>query len=138
MKRTFFDRFRLAIYNFMRGRYGNDYLNMTLLSLGIFFWILNIFLRNVALLILINIIIVYTLYRSFSKNIWTRQKENLRFLDATKGIRNEYKVINLNLNDKQSKYFVCPRCKQLVKVPRGKGKIEISCPRCKSKFDRKS
>ncbi len=138
MIKSFVDKLRVLLYNFRRGRYGNDFLNFTLLIASLIFWVVNIFLRNVALAVLINCLLIYCTYRSLSKNVWTRQKENMRFLDATKDIRANYKVIKMNFTDKKSKYFICPNCKQIVKVPKGKGKIEISCPRCKNKFDRKS
>lgn len=132
------NKFKNVLIEFMRGRYGGDQLNNALITLGFVFWIINIFLRNPALMMLVNIIMIYSLFRSFSKKIWTRQKENMRFLELTKNLRCGIKVNKLNMTDKTSKYFICPNCKQMVKVPRGKGKIEISCPRCNTKFDRKS
>ncbi|NLC96569.1 MAG: hypothetical protein GX675_03255 [Erysipelotrichaceae bacterium] len=122
----------------MKGRYGSDHLNVVLVGVGFIFWIINLFLKNSALVLLTNIMVIYALYRSLSKNIWIRQKENLRFLDLTKNFRNKLKIFKLNLTDKNFKYFICPNCKQMVKVPKGKGKIEISCPRCNTKFDRRS
>ena len=138
MSKPLLYKLRMLLYNFKRGRYGNDFLNFTLLIISLIFWMINIFLQNVALSFLINCLLIYCTYRSLSKNIWTRQKENNRFLEATKDIRTNYKVVKMNFYDKKSKYFICPNCKQIVKVPKGKGKIEISCPRCRNKFDRKS
>ncbi|MGB4613451.1 MAG: hypothetical protein WBH68_03955 [Erysipelotrichaceae bacterium] len=132
------DKLKNYMITFMRGRYGGDHLNSALIIIGFSFLIINVFLNNSALSILVNIIMLYALYRGFSKNIWARQKENMRFLEITKDLRCNFKLIKYNFTDKESKYFICPNCKQMVKVPRGKGKIEIRCPRCNTKFDRKS
>lgn len=32
-------------------------------------------------------------------------------------------------------YYYCPNCKQQVRVPAGKGKVRITCPRCEHKFE---
>ncbi len=138
MVKSYMNKFKEQLIHFMRGRYGGDLLNNVLLWVLVIFQVLNIFLKNPALHLLINMIFVYALYRIMSKNIWARQKENLRFLDLTKDIRNRFKVIERNSKDKDYKCFICPNCKQMVKVPRGKGRIVISCPRCKSNFDRRS
>lgn len=138
MVKTFLNKFKNQIISFYRGRYGNDQLNSVFYVVVLIFWLANIYLQNFQLLLIIYILLGVTAYRSLSKNIWARQKENMRFLEVTKGIRLRYKVYSMNLTDKKSKYFICPRCMQMVKVPRGKGAIEISCPRCKSSFDRRS
>ncbi len=136
--KTIIDKWRNGLYSFMRGRYGGDELNYTVYSFALFLFIINIFLRNVALTLIIDTIIIFCLYRSLSKKLWDRQKENIRFLEMTKIYRVKAKVFYFNLKDKEYKYFVCPNCKQMVKVPKGRGKIEISCPKCKTHFDRKS
>ncbi|MBQ5468228.1 MAG: hypothetical protein IIT62_04915, partial [Oscillospiraceae bacterium] len=64
---------------------------------------------------------------AFSRNIEKRNRENRRFL-----------AFRSRLTDKQNRYYRCPNCKQTVRVPRGRGKICIKCPKCSEKFVRKS
>ena len=79
MVKSYMNKFKEQLIHFMRGRYGGDLLNNVLLWVLVIFQVLNIFLKNPALHLLINMIFVYALYRIMSKNIWARQKENLRF-----------------------------------------------------------
>ena len=72
-------------------------------------------------------LMILAIWRSLSRNINKRYQENRRFclmLDRVK--------------DRKNRYFLCPRCRQTVRVPRGKGKIMITCPKCKEKFQRKT
>ena len=126
------------IIRFMRGRYGNDQFNNVIIIFSLFFAFLNIFIANPILAIVSYALLFYAIYRMLSKDIWARQKENMVYLENTKSIRMRINLFKRNLTDKQYKYFICPSCKQMVRVPRHKGKIEISCPKCHQKFDRKS
>lgn len=116
---------------FMAGRYGTDKLNIALLVAALVLCILPIFIR----LPLLNLILAlgsygltgYAIFRCFSRNTYKRYEENRRYLRFVERIK-----------DRQHKYFNCPRCRQSVRVPRGKGKIAITCPKCKERFIRKS
>ena len=122
------------LYRFMMGRYGNDTLNYVLLGTYILLSFFKGFLFKIIGLILFG----FALYRCFSRNVWKRRSENETFLQITKPIRQHIKAITNNFKDKQRKYFVCPNCQQLVRVPRHRGKIEITCPSCRKHFTRKS
>ena len=116
---------------FMAGRYGTDKLNIALLVAALVLCVLPIFIR----LPLLNLILAlgsygltgYAIFRCFSRNTYKRYEENRRYLRFVERIK-----------DRQHKYFNCPRCRQSVRVPRGKGKIAITCPKCKERFIRKS
>lgn len=69
---------------------------------------------------------IWAICRALSRNTYKRYQENRKFLQFF-----------TRLKDRQNRYFDCPKCRQLVRVPRGKGKIAITCPRCKEKFIRK-
>ena len=117
---------------FMQGRYGTDKLNLALLVAGLVFSILSYFFIRVTPLNLLLTLISYTflgfsLFRCFSRNIYKRYEENRKFL-----------LIFQRLRDKEHRYYDCPRCRQQVRVPRGKGKISITCPKCKEKFIKKT
>ena len=125
------NKFRQWLRWFMAGRYGTDKLNIALLVAALVLCVLPIFIR----LPLLNLILAlgsygltgYAIFRCFSRNTYTRYEENRRYLRFVERIK-----------DRQHKYFNCPRCRQSVRVPRGKGKIAITCPKCKERFIRKS
>ena len=121
---------------FMTGRYGTDKLNMALLVTALVLCFIPALLGLFGLVIpLLNLLLTlgsyaltgYAIFRCFSRNTYKRYEENrkyLRFVDR--------------LKDREHKYFECPRCRQPVRVPRGKGKISITCPKCKEKFIKKT
>jgi ribosomal protein L37AE/L43A len=70
---------------------------------------------------------IWAIFRSFSRNVYKRYQENHRFL-----------LFFDRLKDRKHKIFQCPRCRQMVRVPRGKGKIAITCPKCRERFIKKT
>ena len=120
-----------GLRNFMRGRYGSDKLNTALLIVGV----ISCFLSMIAgtnILGLVFTILSYflmglVLFRMLSRNTYKRYQENRKFLRCGE-----------QLKDKEHRHFDCPRCRQPVRVPRHKGKISITCPRCKDRFVRKT
>lgn len=129
--------------SFMYGRYGIDQLSRFMLVVTFVLCILSIFIRTyiISLLILALIIIIY--FRMFSKNIYKRAAENekyLRFISNFKG-KASAGTSSYSKNAEQRKYykfFKCPGCSQKIRIPKGHGKIEIRCPKCNTKFIRRS
>lgn len=127
------------LQKFMMGRYGADQLSRALMIVSLVFLVLSFF-RPLHFLYLPAVgILVYTYFRMFSRNIQKRYAENQKFLNW----RYHFAVEK----DKQKKhweqrkiyhFYRCPSCKQKVRVPRGKGKICITCPKCKMEFVKKS
>lgn len=119
------------IRRFMEGRYGTDKLNMAILLLGLAFSLLALFIpvppANLLLHLAAYVLMGIAIFRSLSRNVYRRYRENLRFL-----------MLLDRVKDKEHRYFVCPNCRQPVRVPKGKGKISITCPKCKEKFIRKT
>ena len=107
------------------GRYGVDQLNLAILGLDLILCLVGVFTQNGWLNLLAHIPMILVLYRMLSKNTYRRYQENRRFLQLLDRIK-----------DRKNRYFHCPKCKQMVRVPKGKGKISITCPRCKEKFVR--
>ena len=133
------DKIKNSLYRFMAGRYGTDSLNNFLLFAAIAVMLINMLtLRSPFVNLLADALIFLSLFRTLSRNIWKRQKENIKYLELTRPVRSRFSLIKKNASDKEHKYFSCPHCHQTVRVPRGHGKIEITCPRCKSTFERKS
>ena len=124
-------RISAFIRRFMMGRYGTDKLNMAILGAGVVLCLLVMFIR-VPILVLVLTALSYALmfwaiFRMFSRNTYKRYQENRKYLRFVE-----------RLKDREHRYFDCPRCRQPVRVPRGKGKISITCPKCKEKFIKKT
>ena len=133
------DKIKNSLYRFMAGRYGTDSLNNFLLFAAIAVMLINMLtVRSPFVNLLADALIFLSLFRTLSRNIWKRQKENIKYMELTRPVRSRFSLIKKNASDKEHKYFSCPHCHQTVRVPRGHGKIEITCPRCKSTFERKS
>lgn len=124
-------RIRGWLLRFMEGRYGPDKLNSFLLWTAVILMVIGLFIPS-ATVKLILMAVYYTLwgwsiFRMLSRNTYRRYRENRRFL-----------LLIDRFKDRQHRYFDCPSCRQSVRVPRGKGKIAITCPKCREKFVRKT
>lgn len=131
-------RFRDRLTRFMYGRYGVDQLNRFIMGIVMVSLVLSLFIRHRVFywITVIGIMIAY--FRMFSKNIRSRSQENNRYLHATAGIRQNLARFKSRSQDKSHCYFKCPSCRQTVRVPRGKGKICITCPKCSREFVKKT
>lgn len=111
---------------FMTGRYGVDELNISLLIVSLLLSILSGITDSFSLSAVGAILIILYFYRALSKEIWKRRNENTKFLNITKPVR--------ELLNRKYKYYKCPSCGQKLRLPKGKGKIQISCPKCRTEF----
>ena len=129
--RQFAFKLTAALRNFMSGRYGMDKLNMVILWTGVGSSLLSAIVRiqplNLIFWALSYVLMILAIFRMLSRNTYRRYQENRKFLQ-----------IFDRLKDRQHRYFDCPKCRQMVRVPKGKGKIAITCPRCREKFIRKT
>ena len=124
---------------FMQGRYGADQMGQMLSAVSMVFLIISLFSRNQAWFLLAVIGIVYNYFRMFSKNISKRYAENQKYLTMTAGIRRRLASWKSQLAQRKIYHiYRCPGCKQKIRVPRGRGKIEIRCPKCNTRFVKKS
>lgn len=123
----------------MQGRYGADQMGQMLSAVSMVFLIISLFSRNQAWFLLAVIGIVYNYFRMFSKNISKRYAENQKYLTMTAGIRRKLASWKSQLAQRKIYHiYRCPGCKQKIRVPRGHGKIEIRCPKCNTRFVKKS
>lgn len=134
-----FKRLGDMLRRFMYGRYGSDQLNLTMLITAVVLSILNSILSaifrqysamtiiSVCLSLLSYFLLGWQLFRTLSRNIYKRRRENQRFL-----------LLWNRLKDRDHRYFRCPQCKQTVRVPKRRGKISIRCPKCGEKFIKKT
>lgn len=121
------NRIREFLYRFMRGRYGTDELGKITLYISCILCIISSLTDWILLYYLGMIGLIYSMYRCFSKDINRRMLENQRFL----------KRLNLDKvrfeQRKEYKIFKCKSCGRNIRIPRGKGKIEVTCPACGNK-----
>ncbi|MCI6005997.1 MAG: hypothetical protein SOY73_07110 [Blautia sp.] len=135
---------REKFIKFMQGRNGVD--NLSRFTMGVAFAaiILAIFAGSGSflgsLLDTIGLLaIVYTYYRILSKDIPKRYEENQKYLQMTDKVRARFqREKNMMQQRKTHHIYTCPGCGQKIRIPRGKGKIEIDCPKCHTKFVKKS
>lgn len=144
----------------MRGRYGGDQLSMAAILLSLIVSLVSMFFRDIRWIFnLIDLALVcYALFRIFSRNIDKRRAENEKFMSLIYKFRskkncsqnNNYSSYGYDYNSKQAKkvkykedkknykYMKCPQCDTKLRVPKGKGKLIVTCPKCHNKFKAKS
>ncbi len=126
----------------MAGRYGADQFGRFLSGAALVLLIINLFVRGVVgqiLYFLVLAVLVYNIFRMFSKNTAARYKENVAYLKVKNRVVGWYANLRRRIREsKTHRFYKCPICKTTVRVPKGKGKIRITCPKCGASFVRKS
>lgn len=123
---------------FMYGRYGADQLNLFLLVLYLVLFFLSSITSWGIFYILSLAVMFLSFFRMLSRNIPKRQAENARFLHFFTPAARWLRTRRAILTDREHRYFKCPGCGQQLRVPRGKGRINITCRSCGVSFERKS
>lgn len=125
--------------NFMMGRYGADSFSRFLLVFAIILMIISMFVLREPLYITSLILIIYGYYRIFSKNISSRYKENQIYLSIKGKVKTFFHKKKYRFMQRRIYHiYRCPGCSQKIRIPRGKGKISITCPRCQKQFIKRS
>lgn len=122
----------------MYGRYGWDPLNLFLLVLSLLLYVLELFFRLPLLYVLYLICIIAALFRMLSRNDTKRRAENTKFMAVAGPAIRWCKLQRTIRKDKEHRYFKCPNCGQQLRVPRGKGKLTITCRNCGVSFEEKT
>lgn len=129
--RRLWENLSAAMGRFMMGRYGTDKLNIAILVAGLIASLLSVIIKfpllNLIFMALSYALMGWALFRMLSHNTYKRYRENRKYL-----------MLVQQFKDREHRYYDCPRCRQQIRVPRGKGKISITCPKCKEKFIRKT
>ena len=143
----FFRQMGNALVRFMYGRNGMDQLNRALFYLYLGLWLLQIVFTMVGVTntllrtvfdVLMWVVLVLLFFRTFSKNLPKRREENQKWVNWWWRVRNAGSASRARHADKEHKYFVCKKCKTVCRVPVGKGKIIITCPKCGAQIHAKS
>ena len=126
-------KIRTGLQRFMAGRYGTDKLNTLILCVALVICVASMFIPvglqwlTLVLAALSYALVGLSIFRCLSRNTYKRYQENRKYLGFLS-----------RLKDREHKYFKCPKCRQSVRVPKKKGKIAITCPRCRERFVKKT
>jgi DNA-directed RNA polymerase subunit RPC12/RpoP len=123
----------------MQGRYGVDELSKMMVYASFVVMLVGSFAKNPYINLAGFMIIIYSYSRIFSKNQRLRSAQNLKYMQLRdsflRKISNQIQIMKLS---KTYRVYSCPGCKQLVRVPKGKGKVEVKCPKCGTRFSKNS
>lgn len=144
--RNFLQNFAYKISRFMYGRYGYDEFNRFLNIATLVILILTFFQRlwpPLGYLYYLGLaLLIYSFFRTLSKNRNARLKERSAYLKAKgsvqklfRKVKGFFKIQIRRFKERKSyKYFTCPNCKTTIRVPKGHGRVQISCPKCRTTF----
>lgn len=123
----------------MQGRYGTDDFYKFLFWVALIGIVINWFFKSQLLSFAVTLILVYAMYRVLSKNHSARYAENQRYLQVTAKIRYWFDQQKKLMEERKYHHiYTCPKCRQKIRIPKGKGKIMIRCPKCHHEFQKRS
>ena len=127
---------------FMYGRYGLDELSKFLSSVSLLVMMVSLFLKYPAKTIVFAaavVLLVCTYYRIFSKKYERRRAENSKYLRLRQRVRDSFGLRrDMWTQRKEFRFFKCPSCKAVLRVPKGKGKVRVVCKKCGTAFEKKT
>ncbi len=130
----FFDNMRYKMQQWSYGRYGSDELSRALSILSLALLFLSFIPYCGFLVFLALATLIYSTFRTCSRNVGKRKLENEKYLRLTQPMRDRREQRRQIRNEKRYYvFFKCPKCRNLNRVPRGKGKIRVTCPKCGEK-----
>lgn len=132
-------RFRERLQRFMYGRYGMDALGQFLLWTAVVCMLLSWFVAGPFFNTLAMVLLGYGYFRMFSRNTQKRYQENCRYYRYVNMIREFFKKQKSLMKQRKTHHiYKCPQCKQKIRIPRGKGRVAITCRRCGTEFIKNS
>ncbi|MCA5011654.1 MULTISPECIES: hypothetical protein [unclassified Enterococcus] len=139
MKQLWFERllrWNRKVQKLLTGRYARiDSLNRTLLLLSLILLIVNLFLSTSVVFFAAFGLWLWSNYRFFSKRIYPRANENTRFVASRQRVLTFFSTIKIRFVNRHTyRYFKCPACKQQLRAPKKRGKIKVTCSKCKEQF----
>jgi len=125
--------------HFMAGRYGNDDLNRLLSISAVVVMVISMFTGRAVLYPLALLLLVLCFYRMLSKNLVRRRKENYDYLSLSEKPARWLRGFKRRINERKTHcFYKCPKCRVWIRVPKGRGLIAITCPKCHTSFDKKT
>lgn len=130
---------RERLQRFMMGRYGVDAFSRFLMITWIVLWGIDLFINSGTLSLLSLVLLIYTYYRMFSRNIQKRYQENVKYLNIKNKFLSKLRSEKSVMKQRKTHHiYRCPNCRQKIRIPKGKGRICITCPKCKTEFTKVS
>ncbi len=145
-------KFKEKLYRFMYGRYGTDQLYNFLMVLFFILWVVELIvlaiipegqlqgILSVVFGLLTTGVIVWMTFRTMSRNIYKRRRENEAYLKASRAVKRFFsfntssKTKSRNLDDAQHIFRDCTKCGSVLRLPRREGRHKVNCPRCHNSF----
>ncbi|MGI6094178.1 MAG: hypothetical protein ACOYBL_01985 [Lachnospiraceae bacterium] len=129
---------RNQLQRFMTGRYGVDNYGRFLTVLVLILCLFSIFIPNRLLYSITILAIIYCYYRILSKNHEQRFQENMKYLQIKDKLTSRFHKNPKNTSETQYNVYRCPNCQQKIRVPKGRGTIIVTCPKCHTEFKKYS
>lgn len=131
----FQDKIRYGLQKMMVGRNGPDKLSFLMLWIGVVLLVAAMVFNSVILNTIALIVYILAIFRVFSRNLAKRSAENRAYLQKTNQVRTAIKHHRNRFKlRKEYRYFKCPQCKSWLRVPRGAGKVKVTCGQCGNQF----
>lgn len=130
---------REKLRRFMTGRYGIDAFGRFLLGVVVILWAINLFFNSTLIYSWALLLMCYAYFRMFSRNTTSRYRENQKFLQLKSKTVSRFRSEKSQFKQRKTHHiYRCPNCGQKIRIPRGKGRICITCPKCKTEFTKVS
>ena len=121
---------------FMYGRYGTDKLYIALMGAYFVLIVANTFISSTVISIFMSAVLVYTIFRTLSRNVYKRRIENEKFIKIWKPIKAKGSLMIRRIKEiKTHRFRKCPHCKKVLRLPRMTGKHTVKCPCCNKEFE---
>ncbi len=132
-------RFRERLQRFMYGRYGMDAFGNCIIWTAVVLMIVSWFVGGSILNTLALVLLVWGYFRIFSRNTQKRYQENCTYYRYINKGKDFFKKQKSYMQQRKTHHiYQCPQCKQKIRIPRGKGRVAITCKRCGTEFIKNS
>lgn len=130
---------REGMQSFMTGRYGSDDLSRFCLIITLILFVLSMITKISFFSWIGLLLLIYIYFRMFSKDRMKRYSENRSFVNLRNKTTAKRELTKKHMSERKThRFYKCPKCRQKVRVPKGRGKICITCPKCRNEFLKKS
>lgn len=136
---SFWNKILISLRKFMTGRRGSDELSLALLIAGLIISLLSSIFGSALLYWIGLALYVVSLFRMFSRNLTKRYEENRKYVEWLQKTKTSLSQAKVRLkNMRKYKYFKCPECGTLLKLPRKVGEVTVTCGKCRHQFKKKA
>lgn len=137
--KNFLEKLNDKMQSFMQGRYGIDELSKKMAVLSLICFALSLVTKLTLFLSFALVMMIWVYFRCFSKNISARRSELTTYYNVRQKFKNKIDLRKKMWHDRKThRYFKCKNCKAVLRVPKGKGNIEITCNVCKHKMRKRT